>query len=208
MKGMSKAIWLGSVLGLVAVFIGVLVIFRDTPGWGLVFVLVISFFVGLLICLPVAGAVSGGLMSKLFAINKGKISKDYSRAKRALVEDRFEEAIEEFRRALEEEPENLSLRLEIAEIYSRDLYDYRKAIEEYEEALNMEMMDSERASILNRIADMYESGLGDEEMAVRTLSRIVEALPGTKFGEKATERMERIRRERRSGRDVTKSSDS
>lgn len=202
MKGMLKAIWLGSVLGLVAVFIGVLVIFRHDRAWGFLFVVIISAFIGLLICVPVAGAISERLMKKLFALNKGTISKDYSKAKRLVVEERFEEAIEEFRRAVEEEPENVSLRLEIAEIYSRDLDDYQKAIEEYEEALRLKMMDSERASILNRIADSYEAGLGDEEMAVRTLSRIVEALPGTKFAGRASERIEGIRRGQGAGKDV------
>jgi len=202
MKRMLKAIWLGGVLGLAVVCIGIAVIFHDTPGWGLVFVLVISFFIGLLICVPVAGALSERAMNKLFAINKGKVSKDYSRAKRLLVNERFEDAIQEFRRALEEEPENLLLRLEIAEIYSRRLHDYSKAIKEYEEALGMDMTDSERASILNRIADVYESGLEHDEMAVRTLSRIVDPLPGTKFAEKAEERMERTNMGQPPGKDM------
>lgn len=200
MKRALKAIWLGSVLGLVAVLIGVLVIFRHDRAWGLLFVIIISAFIGLLICVPVAGALSEGLLNKLFAINKGKLSKEYSKAKRLLVNERFQEAIEEFRRALEEEPENLSLRLEVAEIYSQHLHDYSKAIKEYEQALTMEIMDSERASILNRIADVYESGLADEEMAAKTLSRIVDALPGTKFAEKAQERMERTKRGQRPGK--------
>jgi len=188
-----KTIWIGTVLGLVIVLFAVMAMFRGELGWGSLFVIVISLFIGLLICLPLAEAISQKLMSKVFAFNKGKVSGDYSRAKRLLVEERFEEAIAEFRRALEEEPEQLTIQIEIAEIYACDLHDYQRAIEEYEKALVLPAMDSQRVSILNRIADIYETGLGDSDMAVRTLSRIVESLPGTKFAHKAAERIAAIK---------------
>ncbi len=151
---------------------------------------------------PIARLFSEKLLGSVFGGKAGKLTREYSRAKSLAARGRFEEAIAEYRRGLENEPENQSLRLELAEIYSQHLHDYSKAIKEYEGALKMELRDFERASILNRIADVYESGLEDEEMAVRTLSRIVDALPGTKFAEKAEERIERTKRGQPPGKDT------
>ncbi len=189
MKGTMRAVWLGTVLGLTVVLFGTMILFQGELGWGSLFVIVISAFLGLLICLPVADALARLFMNRVYAVHKGKVSKDFSRAKRLLAEERFAEAMGEFRRAVEEEPENVSLRLEIAEIYSRDLREYEKAIGEYEEALTLGMLDSQRVSILNRVADLYEGPLRDQERAARTLSRIIQLFPGTGFAERAEERI-------------------
>lgn len=188
-KGVLKAVWLGMVLALSITLLLVMRKFAADPSWGLLYVIILSAALGFLICIPLAATAAERAMNKIFGGDKGKISKDYSRAKRLLVEERFEEAIREFRRAVEEEPENVSLRLEIAEIYSRDLREYEKAIGEYEEALALGMLDSQRVSILNRIADIYEGNLGDVEMAKQILGRITERFAGTAFARRAAERI-------------------
>lgn len=189
MKGALRAVWLGMVLALSITLLLVMRKFAADPGWGLFYVIILSSALGFLICMPLAATVAERAMKKIFGGDKGKISKDYSRARSLLVEERFEEAVEEFRRAVEEEPENVSLRLEIAEIYSRDLREYEKAIGEYEEALTLGMLDSQRVSVLNRIADIYEGKLGDMEMAKQILGRITERFAGTAFARRATERI-------------------
>jgi len=202
MRKKLTAIWLAIMAILLALCFAAIKIFEGDPLFGLIFVMIMSAFIGLLIALPVGAALAERLMEKLFGFHKGGISKDYSKAKRLLVEERFEEAIEEFRRAVEKEPESVALRLEIAEVYAEHLHDYQKAIKEYEEALKLGMMDSERVSTLNRIADIFESDLGDGEMAARTLSRIVQELPGTKFAQRAKERLARTKRDHGESGDV------
>jgi tetratricopeptide (TPR) repeat protein len=176
-KGVLKAVWLGMVLALSITLLLVMRKFAADPSWGLLYVIILSAALGFLICIPLAATAAERAMNKIFGGDKGKISKDYSRAKRLLVEERFEEAIREFRRAVEEEPENVSLR------------EYEKAIGEYEEALALGMLDSQRVSILNRIADIYEGNLGDVEMAKQILGRITERFAGTAFARRAAERI-------------------
>jgi tetratricopeptide (TPR) repeat protein len=192
-KVRSKALWWGLVLGLIVVLIGIWVIFRDEPMWGLLFTIVVLVFFALLICLPLAKAISEALMDKLFAVNKGKVAKDYSKARWLVTQERFEEAIEEFRRDLEEEPENIALRMEIAEILSRDMEDFHQAISEMEECLNFPVGEAQAASILNRIADIHETNLGDPRTAIAALSRIAQDRPGTKAAARAYQRIEAIR---------------
>lgn len=194
MKVTPKALWLGVVLGLVAVLIGVRIMFRNEAAWGALFAIVILVFVGFLIALPVAEEITEKLFSKLYGLTKGKVRKDYSRARWLLSQGRSAEAILEFRRAMGENPEDIALRLEVAEIYARELRDYPKAIQEYEACLGMNLQDAAATSILNRIADTYESGLGDRDKAVHTLRRITAMFPGTKLSERARERMEAMER--------------
>jgi len=169
------------------------VIFRDNPTWGLLFAIVILGFLALFIALPLAQTLSEALMNKLFAVNKGKVPKNYSKARCLVTQERFEEAIAEFRRDLEEEPENIALRMEIAEILSRDMKHFHQAISEMEECLNFPVGEAKAASILNRIADIYETDLGDSHAAIAALSRIAQDWPGTKAAERANQRIEGIR---------------
>jgi len=192
-KVRSKALWWGVVLGLIVVLIGIRVIFRDNPTWGLLFAIVILGFLALFIALPLAQTLSEALMNKLFAVNKGKVPKNYSKARCLVTQERFEEAIAEFRRDLEEEPENIALRMEIAEILSRDMKHFHQAISEMEECLNFPVGEAKAASILNRIADIYETDLGDSHAAIAALSRIAQDWPGTKAAERANQRIEGIR---------------
>ena len=195
MRGMLKAVWLGSVLALVVALIGVRILFAEQFGWGLFLAIIILVFIAALTCYPLAGAISGGLINKLYAPDKGKTKKDYSRAKWLATQGQFEEAISEFRLALEEEPEDLGLRLEIADIYSREMKDFRRAISELQVCLTLPISTAQAASVLNRIADIYETNLGDTEAAIATLSKIIRNWPRTKFAQRAEQRVESLRRE-------------
>jgi len=139
---------------------------------------------------PMARLLSEKLLGSVFGERAGKITREYSKAKGLAAQGRFEEAIEEFRRGLEKEPDNVMLRLEIAEIYSREMKDYRGAISELEECLKLNLGETQGASILNRMADLYEINLGDTEAAVAALRTIRERWPGTRLAERAQERIE------------------
>jgi tetratricopeptide (TPR) repeat protein len=138
---------------------------------------------------PVAKFVSEKLVGSVFGGKAGKITREYSRAKSLAARGRFEEALEEYRRGLENEPDNVMLRMEIAEIYSGEMKDYHRAISELERCLALKLGATQGASILNRMADIYETNLGDIERALAALQKIEEEWPGTKLAARAQERI-------------------
>jgi tetratricopeptide (TPR) repeat protein len=190
-------IWVGYFLILFAIIIIARMIFRDglvDLGVGMLFVVVMCLALGILMAFPAGRAISQGFLNSLFALNKGKVSKDYSRAKWLVTQERFSEAVEEFRKALEDEPDNISVRMEIAEILSRDLKDFGRAVSEFETCLELRVSEAQGAIILNRIADIREENLSDADAAIRTLRRIGERWPASKAAERAEERIRTLRR--------------
>jgi len=149
--------------------------------------------VAVFVAIPLATFFSEKFLAPLMGDRGAKITRDYSKAKSLAAQGKFEEAIEEFRRGLEDEPDNVMLRMEIAEIYGREMKDFRQAISELEECLKLRLGETQGASILNRIADIHETNLGEVEAAVATLTRIVENWPGTKVAWRAQQRIEGIR---------------
>lgn len=193
--------WIGYFLILFSIVIVARMIFRDgltDLGIGMLFVIALCLALGVLFALPIGRAVSQSFLDNLFALNRGRVSKDYSRAKWLVTQERFEEAIEEFRKALEEEPDSVTIRMQIAEILSRDLKSFVKAISEFEECLKLPVSEAQGASILNRIADIQEESLGDRHAAVAALRRILERWPGTRAAERAEQRIRTLRQTHRS----------
>lgn len=164
-------------------------------GWELTSPIIVAAYwlvVAVLVTPPLSRFFSEKAMGTLFGTREGKASRDYSRAKSLAAQGRFEEAIEEFRRGLEKEPDNIMLRLEIAEIYSREMNDFHGAISELEECLKLKLGPTQGASILNRMADIYETNLGDMDAAVGALRTIQKTWPETKLAQRAQERIKAI----------------
>lgn len=158
--------------------------------------IIVAFYwvvVAVIIAPPLADFFGEKLAGVLLHKGRMKVTKEYSVAKSLAAQGKFEEAIEEFRRGLEKEPDSLMLRMEIAEIYARDIKDYRRAIFELEECLKIRLGPTQGGSVLNRIADIYEVNLGDAETALTTLARIAEKWPGSKPADRAQKRIESIR---------------
>lgn len=196
MGSKPSTLWIGYLLILLSIIIVARVIFRGgliDLGIGMFFVIAMCLALGILIAFPAGRAISQGFLDRLFAVNKGKVSKDYSKAKWLVTQERFQEAVEEFRKALEEEPENVSIRMEIAEILSRDLKDFGRAISEFEACLGLPVSEAQGASILNRIADIQGENLSDADAAIRTLRRISERWPASKAAERAEQRIRALR---------------
>lgn len=156
---------------------------------GLVVTVIFWALVAILIAPPLASVFGEKVMGSLFGESGAKVTKEYSKARSLAAQGRFEEAIEEYRGGLEREPDNLILRLEIAEIYSSEMKDYRRAVTELEECLKLKLGSTQGASILNRMADIYDTNLGDREAAVAALERIRRTWPGTKVAYRAQERL-------------------
>jgi tetratricopeptide (TPR) repeat protein len=179
-------------LGLIVIYFAVLL--PTLPLWfSSVFITAIYWVVvAVFIAPPIASFLGEKFIAPFIGERGAKITRDYSRARSLAAQGRFEEAIEEFRTGLEEDPENVMLRLEIAEIYSAEMKDFRQAISELEACFNLPLGETQGASILNRIADIYETNLDDAEAAIATLIRITEKWPSTKLAWRAQQRIEAI----------------
>ncbi len=149
------------------------------------------------VAVPLSTFLSERLLAPLMGDRGAKITREYSRARSLAAQGKYEEAIREFRSGLEDDPDNVLLRMEIAEIYSVEMKDFRQAICELEACLHLPLGETQGASILNRIADIYETNLGDIEAALAALRRITETWPGTKLAWRAQQRIEGILKEGR-----------
>jgi tetratricopeptide (TPR) repeat protein len=150
--------------------------------------------IAVLIAPPIARICGEKVAGQLFYPDKGRVMKECSRARSLAARGKFEQAVEEYRRALEKEPDNIRLRMDIAEIYSREMKDFRQAVAELEECLKIHLSEIQGASVLNRIADIYETDLRDPEAAVEALGRIARKWPLTVSAERAEQRIEGIQK--------------
>ena len=97
------------------------------------------FLIPLLLVLLVPDFVRGtaeGIMRLIYPENTVKVFKDYSSAKKYAVQHKFNEAIEEYRNILKEDPKDINAQFEIACIYADNLKDYQKTIEEFDKTLD------------------------------------------------------------------------
>ena len=155
----------------------------------LLIVVFIWVIIAVLVAPPLARLFSEKAIATLFGEKVARISRDYSRARSLAAQGKFEEAIEEYRREVEKDPENVMLRLEIAEIYSSEMKEYSRAVSELEECLKVNLGPTQGASVLNRMADIYDTNLGEPEAALAALRTIQEKWPGTKLAARAQERI-------------------
>lgn len=121
-----------------------------------------------------------------------KVSKTYGRARTYLVNEKYPEAIEEYRKAWEEDPDDVNAILQIADIYNHKLKDYKKAIPEYEKALAMRIDDNQWVFVRNQLADIYAQPLKQPRKAIAQLKEIIAKFPQTKYAQQAGERIKRL----------------
>ena len=165
--------------------------------WGVFFG--VQIFVFWILCLaaflapPLAEKISGSLFNLLYP-EPLKVSKTYSAANVFLVKEKYAEAIKEYRKVIEEDPEDITAQLKMAEIYDHKTKDFAKAIQEYKKLLTMkEVEDNLWVSVKNRLADIYSQQLENREETLRQLQQIIERFPGTKYSHQALQRISKLK---------------
>jgi len=164
---------------------------------------VFALFVWLFFCLILGILLLPDIINKIG--NKGgelyypnidaKVARDYSHAKAHLIACKYQEAIEEYKKALEEDPEDITAQSEIANIYAEHIKDYPKAIEEYNKTLSMEPEETIGIFIQHRLADIYSQHMNDNNSAVDALQKIMDKFPpGHKYTQQAYSRIERLKK--------------
>ncbi|MBI5117385.1 tetratricopeptide repeat protein [Candidatus Poribacteria bacterium] len=152
---------------------------------------------GMILALWYSGRLSGEIAGFLLGGSAaGKAKKTYDLAQKCEVEHKFEEAVALYRSALESDKKNPSPRIRLADLYYR-LEDYDNCIRYMREALTLaaSMSESERVSLMNRLADVYMQRKQDTAAAISILKRITEEFPKSKHAVYARERMIQIRDE-------------
>jgi len=159
----------------------------------LLVVVVIAVIIGIPIGLKV-GSFVGKHFAEFLSSEPQEVSKSYSVANVFLVKGKYAEAIEAYRRELEEDAEDITAQLKIAEIYDHKMKDFSQAIPEYEELLTMkEVEDNLWISVKNRLADIYSQQLENGAEALRQLREIVERFPETQHAYQARQRISKIK---------------
>jgi tetratricopeptide (TPR) repeat protein len=186
---MSRAVRWGVAGGLVVVL--VVAWHWLVGGYALLATVILAVFIGAMIAPDIGALVGhfliGGIMGDLEKFSRPPQA--YGRARARAAEGRYEEAIAEYRRVLEEHPGDVTAQAEIAEIYYEKLEDFRRAVEEFNVLLGLRLDDSTRATTLMRLADLYEERFDSPQHAVECLSAIVQEFPDSKYAASAAERL-------------------
>ena len=163
---------------------------------GAVVNLLIMVFLALCIGALLAPDFSGWLADKFFELifskNKGKVRKEYSHIKALTIQGYYDKAVEEYKKELDNDPDNHNLMLEIAQIYHENLKNFDLAIEYYNKALALITDDNTWVFVKNRLADIYLSDLDDKDKAIVVLNDIITKLPDTKYAQQAGDRIKNL----------------
>lgn len=169
------------------------------PSFENVFV-VVAVYGGLIVAMVLAFIYSDRLSAGIAAFllggeNVGKVKETYSLAERYEIERNFDGAIEIYRRAIERDKTAPAPRLKLGDLYYQ-LNDFDNCIKYLQEALNVsskKMSESERCSLMNRIADVYLHNKADPMSAMAVLRRLVKEYPKSKYAVYARDRIINIK---------------
>ncbi|MBI4833145.1 MAG: tetratricopeptide repeat protein [Candidatus Lindowbacteria bacterium] len=154
---------------------------------------------GMILALWYSGRLSGGVAGFLLGgTAAGKVKETYDLAEKYEVEHRFEEAIAIYQGAFANDKKNPAPRIRLADLYYH-LEDYDNCIKYMREALGLaaSMPESERVSLMNRLADVHLQKKRDAPSAIAILNRVVEEFPKTKYALYARERIIELKRDER-----------
>lgn len=137
---------------------------------------------------------SSNIISRLlYGTDKEPEKEKYGKIHRLLAEEKFNEAIQELQRILEEEPDEIYGRQKMAEIYAEHLKNYPSATEEYKKILEMTNDENTCVNVLNRLADIYEANLNQPAQAAEALKKIIAKYPDSSYSRLAEIRLKNIR---------------
>ncbi len=150
---------------------------------------------GAMIAPDIAGGVAGffirGIMGGTAPAAKPP-KRTHAVARALRMQGRYGEAIEEYQRVLEAEPDDIGAQRAIVDILLDKLEAYERGAKELTTLLAMELVPGERVAALNRLADLYEHHLGAPLGAAECLRRIPQQFPETAFARNAEERLARL----------------
>ncbi|MBA7654542.1 Cell division coordinator CpoB [subsurface metagenome] len=148
---------------------------------------------GALIVPPITDFITQKFTGFLYSAVGVRIAKSHSLPKSYYAKGKYEEAVGEYRKMLEEDPKDVTAQFEIADICYFKLKNYSQAATEYREVLNKNPDDELWAFTINRLADIYCEHFGEPDWAIRELEKIVRRFPDSKRAVQARRRIESIK---------------
>jgi len=208
MQGLVKAIK----YGVAALIIGAMILigrsfsphsvfefFRVFMIWGVLALLLT------ILLIPDMARASGDYIGRRLFFNDAHVfhERDFSQVRKKVGDERYDEALEDLRSELGENPGNWPVIREMARIHDHHLNEPDRAITLYKRCLERggsddtkPMSPTTRANLSFRLADLFEHEKNDPDRALEYLERIRSDLPGDRGEVKRAEhRIHRIRQD-------------
>ena len=155
-------------------------------------VVMVGILAGLLFVIIVMPSIGDAIGNFFFQPNE-QIDRDpHADAQAALARGDHVAAVEEYRRVLEDDPNDLLSYSEIAKITCENLADPEAAAQTLEEALEREWPPDDAAFLTARLVDVYWQFQHDAKSSRALLLQIIEAMPGTRHAANAQHRLREI----------------
>ncbi len=156
---------------------------------GVVLIGVTSGILFVVMVMPMLGDVLGNLF---FQPNEQIEKNPHADALGAVARGEYAEAVEEYRKVVENDPTDTLAYSEIAKISCEHLDDPAGAAETLETALQQEWPPDDAAFLSARLVDVYWNHQHDARSARAMLLQIIEAMPGTRHSANAQHKLKEI----------------
>jgi tetratricopeptide (TPR) repeat protein len=140
----------------------------------------------------IAGTGNNSIGNFFFQPNEQVARDPHADAQAAAARGEYAEAVEEYRKLLESDPNDLLAYSEIAKLCCDHLEDPAAAAQTLEQALEREWPPDDAAFLTTRLVDVYWQHQRDARSARALLMQIVEAMPGTRHAANAEHRLKEI----------------
>jgi tetratricopeptide (TPR) repeat protein len=158
---------------------------------GIIFVAIVIGCIAALWIIPAIGETVGNFF---FNPNQQIEKNPHSDALAKIAQGDYEAAIEEYKKNLEANPDDMHAFSEIIHLYCDKLHDHDAAEHFLEEALKNEWPPEQGAFIASRLVDVYWNHKGDATRARHVLMQIAETMPDTRHSANAVHRLHEIER--------------
>ncbi len=155
-------------------------------------VVLVGGLAGILFVLMVMPAIGDAIGNFFFQPNQQATPDPHAAAQAALARGDYPEAVEEYQKFLESEPDDLLAYSEIAKIYCDHLADPDAAAQTIEQAMQREWAADDAAFLTTRLVEIYWHHQHDAARARALLQQLIEALPGTRHAANAHHRLREI----------------
>ena len=121
--------------------------------------------------------------------SSSRVQPQYSIAEARAQQGRYAESIAEFRKVIQQFPEDVYAHIRIADLALDRFGDLATAETELRTAFGKATSDDGLALAGNRLADLYQSRFKDTRRAIETLEAVSAKVPTSKHGRRARERI-------------------
>jgi tetratricopeptide (TPR) repeat protein len=157
-------------------------------------IVVIAIVIGTIFALFVVPAIGEFVGNFFFNPNQEIEKSPHSAAMAKIAQGDYEGAVEEYKKTLEETPDDTHALSEIIHLYCDKLHNHDAAELFMEDALQKEWPPEQGAFLASRLVDIYWIHKHDAARARHVLNQIVDTMPDTKYAANAAHRLHEIDR--------------